>query len=223
MFKRIAKMAALVAALSIIAGCSPKPLSPEEAAAERERQIKMSERIYPDKTPEEVIKAADRVIRLADDDYQLSHNPNGFTAYRRWVVYLVLTASMGEDTWIINVQPHGSGSKITAVHSAASGAANAFVSSNGSVSPYTSPMGSGMITNTPAGYQLFYSRLDNLLYGKGEWLTCKQAKKIFTDGSLGALCVCANDRTPDGMSATQRDKRDNPEKDNDMGGLHTPR
>jgi hypothetical protein len=223
MLKHFAKAAALVCALAVIGGCSPKPLSPEEAAAERERQIKMVERVYPDKSPEEVIKAADRVIRLADDDYNLAHNPNGFTAYRRWAVYMVITAALGEDTWIINVQPHGTGSKITALHSAASGAANAFVSANGTVTPYTSPMGSGMITPQPAVYQLFYSRLENLLYGKGQWITCKEAGKLFTDGSLGALCVCANDRTPDGMSAVQRKARENTDKDNDMGGIHSAR
>ncbi len=87
MFKHFIKFTALAALLAIgLTGCAPKQLTPEEAAAERERQIKMVERVYPDKTPEEVIKAADRVIRLVDDDYQLLHNPNGFTAYRRWAI-----------------------------------------------------------------------------------------------------------------------------------------
>lgn len=224
MIKQFVCATALACVLAVgMTGCSPKQLSPEEAAAERERQLKMVERVYPDKSPEEVIKAADRVFRLADDDYVLSHSPNGFTANRRYVIYLIITAGFGDDSWSVTAQPQGSGTKVTALHSAVGGSMTPLVSGGGAVAPMQSQT-ANLITTQPAPYQLFFSRLEHLLYNKGEWLTCKKAKKIFTEGSLDPFCICANDRTPDGMSATQRELRDNPDKDkNEMGGIRSPR
>ena len=77
-------LASLLLAVSLGAGCAAqKVMTPEEIAAERERQLKMITRVYPDKKAEDVILAADRVFRLADDDYTVSHSPTGLHAQRR--------------------------------------------------------------------------------------------------------------------------------------------
>ncbi len=171
-----------------VAGCAPR-LSPEEAAVERTRQMQVQTKVYPDKRPEDVIKAADRVFRLADDDYELRHRPGGFTAHRRWYMYFVLAGNVGDDFWEIDVKPDGWGSRITAVHS---GTNTGLTLAFGAAPTYMDA------TVEPAVYQLFFARLDRLLYGRKDWITCSDAKRSFTEGSLAPLCRCADDREPDG-------------------------
>ena len=73
------------------------------------------------------------------------------------------------------------------------------------VTATTGPMMTNM-TTSPAIYQLFFARLDNLLGKNPNWITCKEANKLFTDGNLDPFCTVANDRTPDGKSAVQRNR-----------------
>lgn len=191
-------------------GCaSQKPLTPEEIAAERERQIQMTTRVYEGKTPEEVLLAADRVFRLADDDYNVSHQGTSLQAQRNWLIYIVIAASKGTDTWVVQTFPVENGTKVIAMHNGQEQGINAAPTANFNggmgVTATTGPMMTNM-TTSPAIYQLFFSRLDNLLGKSPKWLTCKEANKLFTDGNLDPFCTVANDRTPDGKSAAQRNR-----------------
>lgn len=195
-------------AFILCAGCAPqKPMTPEEIAAERTRQMAMITRSYPDKKPEEVLLASARIFSLADDDYTVSHSPTAIQAQRNWMIYLVISAAMGTDTWIVEVTPDGDGTKVMARHSgqASSVTAMAVPTSNGGMSTtaVTSPAMQNMTTR-PAIYQLFFARLDNLLGKRSDWVTCKDANAQFTDGFLDPFCTVANDRTPDGKSSAQR-------------------
>lgn len=79
---------ALVMVRALGVGCAQKkPLTPEEIAAERERQIAATTRIYEGKTPEEVLLAAATVFRLADDDYTCFALPK-FYSGKTWLVSL---------------------------------------------------------------------------------------------------------------------------------------
>jgi hypothetical protein len=185
-----------------LAGCMPPPqqLSPHEAAIERERQLQMVTRTYAGKTQQEVLMAADRIFRLADEDYAISHYPTSLTAQRKWLIYMVLAAAMGTDTWSVSAEPADSGVKVTALLNQTVGNIGAMpIATTGgqwSAAPSTTqPMQN--ITTRPASYQLFFARLDYLLGERTDWLTCNQAKEIFTDGLLEPFCTVANDRTPD--------------------------
>ncbi len=191
MFKHIAKVVALVAVLAVIAGCSPKKPSPEEAAAERERQIKMMERFYPGKSPEEIFEATTRVFRLADDYFRIDYTTDGFTAKRFGSGYpmppgvCLRCPGIGNDAWTIAFQPKESGTKVTALHRALDN--ETFRGMNPILIGVLSGRSleeAGTTTTQPAVYQLFYSRLEHLLYNRGEWLTCGKAREIFTEGSL---------------------------------------
>lgn len=209
MRKLILALVVMISSLGII-GCSQKkPLTLQEIAAERERQIQMTTRTYEGKTPEEVLLAADRVFRLADDDYVISHQGNMLQAKRNWFIYAILAITTGTDTWIVQTLPLENGTQVIAIHS----------SQNQSMAPsptvnFNGNMGMGMtsmptlpnMTTSPAIYQLFFSRLDYLLNNKEGWLTCKDAKNVFQDGNLDPFCMLANDRTPDGKTAIQRKK-----------------
>lgn len=95
---------------------SQRPLIPGEIAAERERQIQVTTRIYEGKTSEEVLLAADRVFRLADDDYNVLHQGTSLQAQRNWLVYIVIATSKGTDTWVVQAFPVENGTKVTAAH-----------------------------------------------------------------------------------------------------------
>ncbi len=204
-----------------IFSCAPqKPMTPEEIAAERTRQMGMITRVYDNKKPEEVLLAAARIFSLADDDYTVSHAPTSIQAQRNWMIYLVISATMGTDTWIVEVQPEGSGTKVMARHSGqmASATAMAVPTSNGGMSAtaVTSPAMQNMTTR-PAIYQLFFARLDNLMGKRSDWVTCRDASAMFTDGNLDPFCTVANDRTPDGKSS--RERREIEEKNKPTSGV----
>lgn len=202
-------LASLLLAVSLGAGCAAqKVMTPEEIAAERERQLKMITRVYPDKKAEDVILAADRVFRLADDDYAVSHSPVGLHAQRNWMIYMVISVAVGTDNWNLTAEdlPEG-GVKVMVTHSGQGSSVSAMpvaTSTGGySATAVTTPGMQGMTTQ-PAIYQLFFARLDYLLGKRTDWVTCKQAGDLFTDGFLDPFCTVANDRTPDGLSAAQR-------------------
>ena len=110
---RNAFLASLAVGFMFIFSCAPqKPMTPEEIAAERTRQMGMVTRFYEDKKPEDVLLAAARIFSLADDDYTVSHAPTSIQAQRNWMIYLVISATMGTDTWIVEVLPEGSGTKV---------------------------------------------------------------------------------------------------------------
>lgn len=202
-------LVALLSAMALGAGCAAqKVMTPEEIAAERERQLKMITRVYPDKKAEDVILAADRVFRLADDDYTVSHSPTGLHAQRNWMVYMVITAAMGTDNWNLVTEnlPEG-GVKVMVTHSGQGSSVTAMpvatTTGGYSATAVTTP-GMQNMTTQPAIYQLFFARLDYFLGKRADWVTCKQAGDLFTEGFLDPFCTVANDRTPDGLSAAQR-------------------
>lgn len=190
-------------------GCATqKPLTPEEIAAERERQIQMTTRIYEGKTPDEVLHSADMVFRLADDNYIIYyeglsyHQGLSLQAQRRSVI----DAARATETWVVQFFYVKNGTKVVAMHSGQEQASidlsSEFFGGVG-VTAGTGPMTN--MTTSPAIYQLFFARLDKLLGKNPNWITCKEAKKLFTDGNLDPFCKAATDTTPDGKTAAQRE------------------
>lgn len=193
-----------LSAFFLISCATQKPLTSEEIAAERDRQLNMISRVYDNVTPQEVLVAADRVFRLADDDYNISHLPTGLQAQRNWMIYLVLAVAAGTDNWTITAeQLPDNNVKVMAMHSNHASSVFGGPTGGGGATAMTAP-GMQNMTTRPAIYQLFFTRLDYFLGKTKTWITCKEAGKLFTDGSLDPFCTVANDRTPDGKSASQR-------------------
>ena len=179
---------ALFVSLALGAGCAPQsPMTPEEIAAERARQLEIGTRFYPGKTPEEVLLAAARLFSLADDEYTVSHAANAIQAKRSWWFY-VLALNSGTDDWTVSVAEQEGGTKVIT-----------------SCVSETKQLRTGpKIMTDEKLYALFYNRLDYLLGLSQVWRTCNEAKKGVWDGSLNPLCQVATDRTPDGRSSAQR-------------------
>lgn len=189
------RIGVLLLIAAMCAGCAQhKPLTPEEIAAERERQIASTTRIYKDKTVEDVLLAADRVFRLADDDYSVSHSQNSIQAKRGWYHFFALALSSGTDDWTVTAtaEPEGTKVVVQCIHE--------FVQAR---------KGPGVVTNEGL-YNLFYQRMEHLMGLEAEWLTCQEAKRRYPNGFnevkyfFDPLCTVATDRTPDVKSAAQR-------------------
>ena len=186
-------------------GCAKKMLTPEQAATERERQIRMTTRTYEGKSPKDILLAADRIFRLDDSDYQIKHSEDSLQAQRNWFVYMVIAAASGVDTWIIQATPTENGTKVVA-QCATQGQSIVPMSTmglNGQVGATagTSPTLAGLVTSQ-ALYDLFYARMDYLLGKSEKWVTCKEAKTMF-HGITDPLCICADDLLPDGTKQTR--------------------
>jgi hypothetical protein len=190
-----------------IPGCAlpKKPMTMEEVKAERERQLSMISRVYPNKSPQEILVAAGQVFALADDDYTVTHSPAAVRASRPWLLYFVLAAAMGTDSWLISTEQLPEGTKVMAQHTVSMGSILPVPTTGGDMSAtgVNSPGALPMSTNSGL-YQLFYARLDYFLGLRPDWLTCDDAEKVFPNGHFDALCMVANDRTPDGRSAVER-------------------
>lgn len=205
---------------ALLPGCVQQQLTPDQIAAERARQLAMITRVYPDKKPEEILLAADRIFRLADDDYTVSHGPTSLQAQRPWMVYMIISAASGTDTWVVETAPDGEGTRVMVRHAGQSSsmmASPVITSSGGAGFGAGTTMPIQNMTTKPAIYQLFFARLDFLMGKRADWITCREADKIFTDGDLLPFCTVANDRTPDGKSAVQR--REAEEKTKPSGGV----
>lgn len=171
----------------ILTGCASRQLTPEEAAAVREQQIKSMSREYPGKTSRDILLAADRVFRLADNDYSCVHSENGLLAKRDVIMYYIFTSAIGDNTWELSTKVDGDKTKVSVV-------------SRYSIT--TNPGGThrDTVLNSEL-YDLFFSRLDYLLGISKEWTSCDQAKQRFCVGTptcvFDNLCVNADDAMPD--------------------------
>ena len=91
----------------LIVGCAPKNVPiPEESMNECNRLVKMTERVYFDKTPEEVLAAATRLFQLTGGGYTVTRTADGLSAHRTWtpVAPTKDTPLDGSDTWLLVVK-----------------------------------------------------------------------------------------------------------------------
>lgn len=216
--KRRRKISKLLLSLTLvlfvvfIAGCAEERLTREEYLELRHKYDEMRTRFYDDTSQEEVLTAVDELLRLADDDYEISHGDNGCIGERDWFLYLVLAASSGKDYWYVDTNERDGGTEvIIRVISEEVGYSGAYMPNAGVVTMTTPSMNNPDVidrvelTYREAVYHLFYARLDYLLGKRDTWVTCSDAsrerRELGLQGSLGELCMCANDRRPQGASS----------------------
>jgi hypothetical protein len=97
----------ILALAGLLAACAPKSVPiVEESMNECERLVKMTERVYPEKSPEEALDAATRLFRLVDGGYTVTPVPDGLTAQRSWsqAVPDGDAPASGTDTWQVVVK-----------------------------------------------------------------------------------------------------------------------
>lgn len=190
-------------ALAVLAGCAaPRPqLSRAEYLAMTSRTL--------DAPKEQVLEAAEKVLRLADgDDFKIHHHSTGFSAQRNWSVYLVLAAAMGTDFWVVKTSEMGEKTRLELeVGRQASAITPMATTTPGTWTAGTMPA-SATPFDGPALYELFFARMDYLLGTRSDWPTCEwsdeRVSRKATWGNNEGLCSAFNitDTKPEGPLVT---------------------
>lgn len=194
----------LIMCLSLISCVSKRKMTREEWEV-------VARRTYTDVDKNTLMKAAEKVLQLADgDDFQIGYKPNGFVATRNWFVYAVIAAAAGTDFWTLEVEEKDK----TLV-------ASLYISTQAQgMSGYAVGNSAGVVTGPVAGspiqgtfsYDTFWRRLDFLLGKTTHWADCpsqrlrRDKKEIW--GATEHICdpVTLNDDYPDSLSPEEVDR-----------------
>jgi hypothetical protein len=173
------KLIASIAVALTLTGCVTQPKAPQNYSDYKA----MTDRVYVNKTPEQVFKATETLMRLADkdtNDLTFTYDDNEIKVQRFYTIYFVIGFENGKYNFTVRTTPQGNDTRTTLSVDRFIGA---FLNADKNV------------VTTPAYYQLFYSRLDYLLGVSKEWITCDQAKTRFGEAPRG-LCFMSDDLTP---------------------------
>ena len=170
-----------LALVVIASGCAHKqPMSMEELNRALASNQTAASRFYPDKTPEQVKIASQKVLYLLDPpDMTFDVSESKVYAKRRWLFYAVLSAALGVDQYNVSVAPKGKGTVSTFAFSE---------EGNVLISPpnvFKKNLEVGAHEN-PADFKLFHDRVEYILGMRSEWATCEAAKA--TTKKPMALC-----------------------------------
>ncbi len=186
----------VAAILIVLAGCAT------QRQMTRDEYLQTTQRIYQGASPEEVFSAAEKLFVLADgDDFRFFHDDNSITASRTWLVYLVLAAAVGTDTWHVRAMPIDGGVKVSAALTTTSGSVLPMPTTGGDMTAGGMPSMGGNVSGT-AIYDVFWARMDYLMGKSDTWMTCDDANERMRSGATWgtneALCNGFNvkDETP---------------------------
>lgn len=197
-----------LALLSVLSGCvAPHP------PMTRAEYLDTVTRTYADTTPDQVLTATEKLMRLADgNDFQISHSADGLRAARNWLIYAVIAMANGTDYWDVKATPSPAGTVVQVQVSTQGSATGVIATGQGNYAPLTT-VGGGNPVPGNAIYDVFFARLDFLLGRREDWMTCDVAndrvEKKIVWGDNSALCNTANmmDAAPEGVIVPERRKR----------------
>ncbi|HHH46732.1 MAG TPA: hypothetical protein ENK53_06970 [Thiotrichales bacterium] len=182
----------------------------------RQEMLDVTSRTYCGVTKEQVLKAAEDVLRLNDPrDVTIAWpDENTMLARHRWLVYFVLGVGSGQHVWQFRAGDPGddgclkahvlvSDDSVTSTYGAFG------MTSTGAytVSPGTATI-PGNVINQPAVYELFWAQVDYMLGKRNTWPTCKEwderIAKNLTYGNTEPLCLFVNEQiSPDDPRAAE--------------------
>lgn len=183
---KVISVAVLVLSLAACA-LPPKP------QLTRAQWLEITTRYYDDVSVDDVLNAAEKLFRLADEkDFQFSHSDNELYAFRSWSAYMVIAASMGTDQWQVTAVPTGGRVRVSLRSTSSSSVITAMPTVQGDLFAATMPGMTGMPTQGTALYALFWSRMDFLLGKSTDWIDCDDVKQWYKQqlvwGDKRALC-----------------------------------
>lgn len=155
---------------------------------------------FPDKTSTEALDAAERVLRLADDEFTFDYPPGQLVGTRPWLTYMVITAAMGTDYWRITAKPSDHGAVVTVQISRAAGvvAPSPVVGAAGTtgIGVMSTSMPGRPIQFSPP-YDLFWLRLEHQLGLRDKWTSCDEFKDAMDGANKAGLDVLCSVNTDD--------------------------
>lgn len=171
------KIIPLLIITAITSGCA------SQRDVSREEWLSMTTRTFPSTTVETVLKIGDQVLQFSDhSDVIVSHAENKIFGLRRFMIYAVLSATMGRYEFDLQATQKGQDveTKLEITRSFAA------VFGPEMKDPW----------RWREAHDLFYGRMEALLYGKN-WQTCSEAEdKSETGWFLEPLCLLADDKIP---------------------------
>lgn len=190
------KIYLLVALVILLSGCATRP------QLTREEWVGVTTREYEERTPAQVLAAAEKLFRLADgDDFTIAHAADGLSATRGWAAFFIIGGANGTDYWTVRAAPGAKGTVATVQASTQSTTIAPMMIGGIGMIPAALP-GQGAPIDGTALYDVFWARMDYLLGRRPAWMTCEEAdervRKSVTWGSNEALCNSFNlaDETP---------------------------
>ncbi len=180
--------------LMLFSSCSTN----SEKSLTREEYLSITTREYQGRSKDELIQVASQVVSLVDpSDFKISHTEDGFIAQRNWLIYAVLYASAGTDTWVFKTSKTKNGYKASLSISTAKNGFAPMVTSGGDLTGVGIPRNYEIIDGD-APYTTFWERMTYLLGDtSNEWPSCPIAEKNLKEGkfwgSLDQLCSVTTD------------------------------
>lgn len=183
-------------ASAFLSGCVSLPKPPDSRIAWEA----IHQREFVGKNERELLEAAEKVLRLSDKDFVFDYPEGALLGTRKWLAYGVIVIVGGTDYWRITARPTSAGTRLTVEISRKSQSTTAapVVGGGGVYGVNSSSLGEPIFYRAP--YDLFWSRMQHLLTGDGQWVTCKQfkdGKKSAEKAGIDVLCsVTTDDEVP---------------------------
>lgn len=178
------KTIVLITTMAVMVGCSQRQVS-------REEWLAMTTHTFPKTTVDAVLKTGDQVLTLSDpSDVSVSHSRDKLVAYRKFLIYAVFSATIGRYEFDLAAEQKGDDVVATL-----------------DMKSSITPVFGGEIKHPwkwREAYDLFYGRMEALLYG-ATWKTCTDAQeKSEASWYLEPLCLLADDNLPEsGVKLTE--------------------
>ncbi|ASR44336.1 hypothetical protein BEN78_14155 [Xanthomonas citri pv. mangiferaeindicae] len=158
-------------------------------------------REYHGKSQKDVLDAAEKILRLADHDFNFDYPDGKLVGQRSWVVYMAIAIVGGTDYWTVSTEALPSATRVTVDVTRATGSVYAAPVIGGPGATVQQSSTPGVPLRTRAAYDLFFARLDHLLSGSGTWTTCDEFKLTVARrdrGGIDTLCsITTDDKAPD--------------------------
>lgn len=185
------KKIALLAVFVFITGCAS-----QQPQMTRQEWLDTTTKTYKNTSKDDVINAAEKVLRLADGgDFKIVHSEEGFRASRYWTIYLVIAATMGTDQWALSVKQENDDVRASLQVNTQAQAITPMATTSGDMTVTTGPMSGSPIMGTSV-YDVFWARLDYMLGQSDHWMTCEESNKRVSDkvvwGANDSLCNSFN-------------------------------
>lgn len=133
----------------------------------REEFLSQTTKTYSGESKERLIKAAELTVRSTGArNLDFRHATDGFTAFRPYVIYMVIAAKVGREKWVFAASetPNAASASISLSDEADA------ITSTGSTRTDVS------VKYAPV-YQLFWRRMDYLLGRSPVWPSCTDARR----------------------------------------------
>ena len=167
-------------------GCATKPTFTEE-------QMRAAKtRTYKGISSEQVMQASEKLLKLVDEArFQFKRESSQLTASRSGEIYTGIYSGGAANVtavWLVKTQEKDQSTVVTIEAGWKRKALSTGITSN-----IKQPEGTAV-------YNLFFSRLDNLLGKSNEWMTCEGMNKAIEQGEefgdIRMLCAYTDDKRP---------------------------